>query len=276
MKLSRESTRNVLTKRKNKKPLIHCISQLINMGDLEDAIASYKGRMIAAHCVEEVFEITLGSDGLLLSLATLDNSKLIAMEKSLRAARKKNISILLEISGLNLSAYRRDTALSLLNRYCIDAIIGSNEEIKALINSQKRNNNSNNLDKGFSKECRDFSRINKVVLIVEDNDYYYVTDGFSEFYVKNRTAIFSKVSTIQTILSGMISVAVAVGDTREEKIQGIVTAVVSLCISEELVEEKINNGVDPVFMKNYLYDEISKIDEDKIDEKCKILYEFKR
>lgn len=272
MKLSKASTTNILNMQKTKTPLIHCITDLVTLNDLQQAIMCYGGRAIMSHGIEEVYEITSNSDALLIGIGTLDNNKILAMEKSLKAAKRKNISTVLDITGADISLYRRNLVLSLLNRYSIDILKGTDNEINAIVQAQKRHKYT---DSDLELDYRSFARKNKVVLVISEKKCY-ITDGYSEFIINNGNDKFNKITSIESMFSGMLAVAIAACESREEKIQGELIATLAFRICEELVTEANPEEKGVIFLKSYLLDEISKIDVDKIEEYGKIIYEFKR
>lgn len=272
MKLSRESTTNILNMQKTKNPLIHCITDSISLNDLQQAIMCYGGRALMSYGIEEVYEITSNSDALLIGIGTLDNSKILAMEKSLKAARKKNIPTVLDIKGANISLYRRNLVLSLLNRYSIDLVKGTNEEINSVVQAQKRYKFTDSDEK---TNYRTFARKNKVVLVVSEKKHY-ITDGYSEFIINNQNDNFNKITSIESIYSGMLAVAIAVCESREERIQGELIATLAFKICKDIVIEKRPEEKGVILLKNYLLEEISNIDVEKIENYGKVIYEFKR
>lgn len=273
MNLSKDSTSEVLTLLKNIKPRIHCISTSCDIGDLSQGILTYNGIPVIAHGIEEVSEITSKSNGLIISLATLDNSKILAMDKSLRAARKNNVSVVLDICEANLSSYRRDTALSLINRYNIDIIKGTSEEVKSLMIRGK--NKESRITSDFTKDdLRQFARQYKVLLVI-CGDNFYITDGYSEFNITNGKDEFTKLVNIQSILTGMLAVGVSVFKKREEKVQGALIAALTFAVAQDLAVDRAQIESQSIMLKNYLFDEISNMDEEKIINYGKLFYEFK-
>ena len=60
------------------------------------------------------------------------------MEKSIRVARRKGIPIVLDITGVNFSFFRKEIALRFINRYNINVVKGKLEEFKVLIQSDDK------------------------------------------------------------------------------------------------------------------------------------------
>ena len=85
--------------------------------DFAEAVRIFNGRSIMAYGIEEIHEITAASNSLVIGLETLDNGKVLAMERALRIAKKRKVPVLLDLTEVNISLYRKNTALSFLNRY---------------------------------------------------------------------------------------------------------------------------------------------------------------
>ncbi|MBU3108794.1 hydroxyethylthiazole kinase [Clostridium gasigenes] len=298
MKISIEALTEVLNLQKEKQPLIHCISSMVTMNDLAQGILSYNGKPIMAPGIDEVGEITASANALLINLGTLDSSRVEAMEKSIRIASKKNKPIVLDAIGVDISFFRREIALVFLTRYKIDVIKGNVSEIKALLEKKPKKNkehkeiieskeqNRNNENEEFVKntikddyeireQMREFSKKYKSILIATGNEDY-ITDGFSEFFINNGNNEFDRVVGVDSLLGGLISVGVAVARTNAEKVQAVLIAIMTMGVSKELAYEKMDKKQGLISLKNSLIDEISLINNKKLEAMGKISYIFKR
>ncbi|MBB6623989.1 hydroxyethylthiazole kinase [Clostridium gasigenes] len=298
MKISIEALTEVLNLQKEKQPLIHCISSMVTMNDLAQGILSYNGKPIMAPGIDEVGEITASANALLINLGTLDSSRVEAMEKSIRIASKKNKPIVLDAIGVDISFFRREIALVFLTRYKIDVIKGNVSEIKALLEKKPKKNkehkeiieskeqNINNENEEFVKntikddyeireQMREFSKKYKSILIATGNENY-ITDGFSEFFINNGNDEFDRVVGVDSLLGGLISVGVAVARTNAEKVQAVLIAIMTMGVSKELAYEKMDKKQGLISLKNSLIDEISLINNKKLEAMGKISYIFKR
>lgn len=300
MKISIKSLTEILSLQKEKKPIIHCISSIVTMNDLAKGILSYNGKSIMAPSIDEVGEIITKSDGLLINLGTLDDKRVVAMEKALRIATRKNKPVVLDAVGVDISFFRKEIALIFLTRYKIDAIKGNVSEIKSLLDKKtkkskdaketkegSRNNDivSDEVVKDYTikSDCeirermRAFSKIYKTILVVTGNfSESYVTDGFSEFFISNGNDEFEKVVGVNSILGGLIAVAASIARTNAEKVQAILIAIMTMGVSQELAYDKVGEVAGVMTLKNTLIDEISLIDNKKLWRMGKVVYVFKR
>lgn len=273
MKLSKKSIAGILEKEKKINPKIHYISDITKANDFAEVVRIFNGRSIMAYGIEEIHEITAESNSLVIGLETLDNGKILAMERALRIAKKREVPVLLDLSGVNLSLYRKNTALSFLNRYTIDLVKGTVEEVQALIRSQKRNRCKK---KNIKAEYRDFAIKNKVFLLVESEEYY-ITDGYSEFYIENNSENLNKKIEVGYVFTALLAIAIGSADNRKEEMAATLIAVMVFSIGCSLEINKINDYYKCGFLnlKELFLDEIKNIDEDMIYDLGKISYNFK-
>ncbi|MGL5354234.1 MAG: hydroxyethylthiazole kinase [Clostridium sp.] len=145
------------------------------------------------------------------------------------------------------------------------------------MNSEKLNSFVIKEDYDFRERMRLFSKRYKTILIVTgNNNENYITDGFSEFFISNGNEKFTKVVGVSSILAGLISVGIAVARTNAERVQAVLIAIMTMGVSQEIAYEKVGEYKGLMSLKNSLIDEISLIDNDKLQERGKIAYVFKR
>lgn len=279
MKLSKGLIAGILEKERKTNPKVHYISDITKANDFAEVVRIFNGRSIMAYGIEEIHEITAESNSLVIGLETLDNGKILAMERALRIAKKREVPVLLDLSGVNLSLYRKNTALSFLNRYTIDLVKGTVEEVQALIRSQKRNRCK---EKNIKAEYRDFAIKNKVFLLVESEEYY-ITDGYSEFYIKNKNKYFNDEEYIDNIYTGVLASSIGICNNKSEIIQSVLISTLSFYIAQEdsieLFKYQFEDDIDKNdinLVNEYLLEEISKINVDKIKSYGDVEYYFKR
>ena len=270
-----------LSLQKKKHPLIHCISNLVTVRDLAQGILCYNGNPMIANSTEESSEITSKCDCLLINLEDLNSSKADAIEKSLRVARGKGIPVVLDIMGIDFSFFRREVALRFMNRYNINVVKGKLEEFKALLDNDDKlkNKDLNNAkikeDIEIRVSLRNFSRRYNSILLVQTENYY-LTDGFSEFYVEGYPRKFSNILGSECILCGLISVGVAAASSNEQIFRAVLVAIMTIAVSEKIVVQKNLKPENKIWLKEYLLDEIANINSDKLNRLAKVDYSFVR
>lgn len=263
---------------KSKNPLIYCISNLIPLTELTKGILAYNGTPIISNRLEQIEEKDNANKCILLNTDSLDVEKLDIMEKYLRVAYKKGIPVVLDIMGINNSFFQKEVVLRFINRYNINVLKGNLQEFKTLFNEEyKEEVQSDEEDKtkkdiDFRIKLRDFSRRNDIIVVLEKN-YYYITDGFSEFYIDSKERTLDKVDIGRGILSGLIAVGIGASTGKEQKFKSVLVASMTMVISEYLVK---NQSLNNVSKNELLIDEIKKIDVEKLNKLSKIDYLFVR
>ncbi|GAA0083905.1 hypothetical protein UT300007_03440 [Clostridium sp. CTA-7] len=270
-----------LNLQQKKHPLIHCISNLVTARDLAQGILCYNGNPLISNSIEEASDITSECESLLINLEDLNSSKVDAIEKSLRVARRKRIPVVLDIMGISFSFFRREVALRFISRYNINVVKGKLEDFNVLFHSNDKLKNKNfdetklMEDIEIRVELRSFSRRYNTIVVVQSEDYY-LTDGFSEFHVDGYPDKFSNILGIQSILCGLISVGVAAASNNEQIFRAVLVAIMTIAVSEKIVIQKNLKPENKVWLKEYLLDEIENINADKLNRLAKVDYSFVR
>lgn len=269
---------------KNKNPLIYCISNLVTITDLTKGILAYNGIPVISNCLEQLDEKDFTDKCILLNTDNLDTEKLDMMEKYLRKAYKKRIPVVLDIMGINNSFFQKEVVLRFINRYNINVLKGNLQEFKTLFNEEYKEEIQSNEDVQISDEdkikkdldfrikLRDFSRRNDIIVVLEKN-YYYITDGFSEFYIDSKERASDKVDIDKGILAGLIAVGIGSSSSKEQRFKSVLLASMTMAISEGLVQSQPLNNISK---NELLIEEIRKINVEKLNKLSKIDYLFVR
>lgn len=268
-----------LNLQKIKKSLIHCINN--SSEKLKEGIINYNGNPLFTNLLKEYLELTSKANTLLIYFEDLNEDKIEAIEKSIRIARRKGIPVVLDILGANLSFPIREMALRFINRYNINVVTGKVEEFKVLVLNDKTLIEEKNInykireDNSFRIRLKRFSKNNNTILVIKSDDYY-LTDGFSEFFINRYINEKNKSLDIETMLSGLISVGVASASNNEERFISVLVAIMTMAVSEKKAEQKnLIYSEDISFMK-YLEDEIKNINANELIKLSKIDYLFTR
>ncbi len=266
-----------LSLQKIKQPLIHCINNSSEM--LKESIINYGGNPLFINSLDVNTICNDKSNSLLISLKDLNEDKIDNIERAIRVARRKRISIILDILGVNNSFPIKEIALRFINRYNINVVIGNIEEFKVLVLNDKDLNREENFiynlreNKALRISLRKFARIYSTIIVLKNYDYY-LSNGFSEFFI-NRD-IKDKEMDARDILSGLISVGVASASNTEESFISVLVAIMTMAVSEKKAEQKILNYDDNVNLKENLQDEIKNINAYELDKLSKVNYLFIR
>ena len=266
MRLSEESIKNVLDLLKKKLPLVYCSCGIERLSDLSRGIIYYNGKVKSK--LDKDNDEFKNINTLLIFLDEIRDKNIIDIEKKLIAINKKGV-VLLEAKGIDEIIYKRNLAFSLINRYNINILKGTKEEINSLIALEDNEKNKN-----FN--YRNFAKTNDCILIIKDKKYY-ITDGYSEFYIENNSENLNKKIEVGYVFTALLAIAIGGVDNRREEMAAILIAVMIFSLGCSLEANKINEYYKCGFfkLKELFLDEIKNIDEDIIYDLGKISYNFK-
>ncbi|ASW43438.1 hydroxyethylthiazole kinase [Clostridium isatidis] len=277
MNIGKRFIEESLELQKRKSPLIHCISNSLAIKDLLKGILCYCGIPLISNTIEDIEKLTYEADCLLINTDILTEQNVNEIERAIRVAFFRGIPIVLDISEVNLSFFRKETVLEFIGRYNIDVVKGTLEEFISLLGEEKSKllNSETKIKDNLNLriQLRSFSRKYNLVVVAEADDYY-ITDGFSEFYIEKQKSKIDEKTDSVVILSGLIAVGISSSYQKEQRIKGVLVAVMTITTAKKILEEKVIEE-DKLSIENILT-EIENIDAEKINKYSKISYLFVR
>ena len=128
-------TKDMLELRKKvrqKKPLIHCITNPISIHACANAVLALGARPIMAEHPKEVAQITATAGALMLNLGNITDVRMESMEISLRTAKENDIPVLLDLVGTACSDLRFRYAKHLMEIGGIAVLKGNTSELLSI------------------------------------------------------------------------------------------------------------------------------------------------
>ena len=117
---------------KNNKPLVHCLTNHITINDCANILLAAGAKPIMAEHPSEVGSITASADALAVNLGNISDLRMKSMLISGRIARKQNIPITIDLTGIAASPFRLDFAAKFIKEAAPQLIKGNISEIKTL------------------------------------------------------------------------------------------------------------------------------------------------
>lgn len=275
MRLSEESIKYILDLQKKMLPLIYCCCSCERLNTLSKAIIYYNGKV--GYKLDSNNNNLNQICTLLIFLDEIDIDNILDIEKKLIATNKKEV-VLLEVNGINSLIHKRNLVMSLINRYKINVIKGSKEEIDSLIKFQYDEKNS----KETTSKYRYFSKKNDSVIIIKGNNYY-ITDGYSEFQIRNINSNFLDKDYLENIYTAMIASSIGVCNNKCEIIQAILISTMAFYIAQKntlkLIQDEsfyFKKAENIELLNQEILNSIYKINVDNIKGYGDIDYCFKR
>lgn len=244
---------------KNKKPLIHCITNPISINQCANAILSVGARPIMAEHPKEVCEITFASDALMLNIGNITDARMESILLSTKTAKERNLPVLLDVVGIACSKLRREYTYNLLKNYTPSVIKGNYSEIKALYDKEYF---SSGVDAELSVDEDDITTTasklakNHKTVILATGKTDVVTDGMRTVLVHNGTSSLASVTGTGCMLGALCATFM----TYSNPMDATISACCYFGICGELSKTDSGNGS---FMVN-LIDRISTLKREEI------------
>lgn len=229
-------------------PLIHCITNPISINQCANVVLAVGGRPIMAEHPKEVAEITATADALMLNLGNITDVRMESMQIALRAAKEKEIPVILDAVGAACSGLRREYVHALLATAVPTVIKGNYSEINALYHANY-NASGVDADSSLSEFMVDYAAAELArkyhTVILASGKVDIVTDGTRLVHIKNGTPQLSSVTGTGCMLGALCAAYLSA----EPGMKAAVTACAVLGICGQLSETERGGGS---FMTNLM------------------------
>ncbi len=200
----KETFADLLEKVREKRPLIHNITNYVVMNFSANALLALGTSPVMAHAPEEVEEMASLAGALVLNIGTLSGPWVESMISAAKAANGLGIPVVLDPVGAGATRFRTAVAERILAETRVDLIRGNASEILAL---NKNRTTTKGVDSLHSVEEAQDAALNLarslslVVAVTGEKDF--VTDG-------RRTAVIANGHPLMSLVTGTGCVASAV------------------------------------------------------------------
>lgn len=133
---SNQAIAETLQRIRERKPLVHHITNMVVMNDTANITLAVGALPVMAHAPEEVEEMVGLASALVLNIGTLTEEQIEAMLLAGKRANERNIPIVLDPVGAGATRFRTQNALRLLSDLHISVLRGNAAEVGALIGIQ--------------------------------------------------------------------------------------------------------------------------------------------
>lgn len=272
--------RECLANVRERKPLIHNITNYVTINDVANALLACGGSPIMAEAAEEVEEITAGCDGLNMNIGMLNAGKAHAMELAGARAQKEGHVILLDPVGAGASAFRRNTVKHLMEKIEFTAIRGNISEIRALAemlgetNPDAERRRSRGVDavagEAVTEEnVKDMAEFVKKVagwtgsIIAVTGKLDLVADEKNCYIIRNGRPEMSRITGTGCQLSGMMTAFLAANP--KKPLKAAAAAVCCMGLAGEIAWEHMAAEEGNATYRNRIIDAISRMEGDVLE-----------
>jgi hydroxyethylthiazole kinase len=121
---------------RERKPLVHQITNFVVMNETANATLALGALPVMAHALQEVEEMASVASALVLNIGTLSDEWVEAMVVAGQAANRADVPVVLDPVGAGATAYRTEASKRLLAELRIAVVRGNSAEIATLAGRQ--------------------------------------------------------------------------------------------------------------------------------------------
>ncbi|WP_394873027.1 hydroxyethylthiazole kinase [Clostridium butyricum] len=265
----------LLNRLKNKKPLIHNITNYVTVNDCANILLAIGASPIMADDLKESADITSIASALVINIGTLNERTIESMIASGKKANELNIPVVLDPVGAGASSFRNETTKRILEEIKISVLRGNMSEIKFIAGLESETKGvdasesdlKSDSDEGIRVAKSLAKRFNCTVAITGVCDI--VSDGEKSVTIENGTKMLSNVTGTGCMTTALVGGYLGACETKEDLFIAAVSGIVSMGICGEIAEERAGSiGLGSFHMA--IIDAVSNLDEEDLIKRSKI------
>ncbi|WP_394884485.1 hydroxyethylthiazole kinase [Clostridium butyricum] len=265
----------LLNRLKNKKPLIHNITNYVTVNDCANILLAIGASPIMADDLKESADITSIASALVINIGTLNERTIESMIASGKKANELNIPVVLDPVGAGASSFRNETTKRILEEIKISVLRGNMSEIKFIAGLESETKGvdasesdlKSDSDEGIRVAKSLAKRFNCTVAITGVCDI--VSDGEKFVTIENGKKMLSNVTGTGCMTTALVGGYLGACETKEDLFIAAISGIVSMGICGEIAEERAGSiGLGSFHMA--IIDAVSNLDEEDLLKRSKI------
>jgi hydroxyethylthiazole kinase len=251
---------------RERKPLIHQITNYVVMNETANATLALGALPVMAHAREEVEEMVALAGALVINIGTLSPHWVEAMVAAGRAANEHEVPVVLDPVGVGATRYRTDTARRILDEVDVTVLRGNQGEVATLLGVAAEVRGVESI--GAVAEPAGLARaaaesLGLVASVTGAVDH--VSDGKRVLAVANGHELLASVSGTGCMSSAITGCFLAA--KREEPLEAAAEALAAFGVAGE---DAATEAKGPGSFHVGLYDGLAGLDPDMLDSRAKI------
>ena len=249
-----------LRKLRERKPLIHQITNYVVMNETANATLALGALPVMAHAREEVEEMVGFAGALVLNIGTLSPAWVDAMLAAGRAANERGVPVVLDPVGVGATRYRTETAQRILDEVAVAVLRGNAGEVATLVGvaAEMRGVESMGAGAEAAELAREAGRALGVVASVT-GPVDHVSDGERVVAIANGDPMLASITGTGCMSSAITGCFLAVADS---SFDGAVEALVAFGVAGE---DAAVGAKGPGSFHVNLYDALAALDPATLD-----------
>lgn len=260
-----EKIMEALEKVRDKRPLVHHITNFVAMNDCANITLHIGGSPVMAYAPEEVEEMVSLAHSLVLNTGTLTSDKVNSMILAGRQANRQEIPVLFDPVGVGATAMRSDAAKRILHEVNVSIIKGNAGEISVLagVDATVRGVESAGTSGNFLKTTLKLAqKFNCTVIMTGKTDW--VSDGVRSYSVHNGHSIMGSLTGTGCMAGSLVAAFAGVLD---DPVLAALSGLVCFGVAAELAAAREQR---PASFKRALFDEVYALDKEKIQRLARV------
>jgi len=223
---------DLLKKVRERNPLVHNITNVVVTNFTANGLLALGASPVMAYAKEEVADMAKIAGALVLNIGTLDETVVHSMKLAGSSANAHGVPVVLDPVGAGATAYRTETAQTLMSSLRIGILRGNAAEVANVVG---RESNIKGVDAGTGSgdpaELARYAaeRLQTVAAITGKDDI--VSDSRTTYVVRNGHPILTKVTGTGCLLSSAIGAFAAV---ETDLVKAAVATLVTYGVAAEL------------------------------------------
>lgn len=232
------SVADILTKIKEKRPIVHHITNFVTMNDCANAVLALGGSPIMAYAPNEVEEITAIASALVLNAGAPDVNRMEAMMMAGKLANTQHIPIVLDPVGVGVSSFRREFIQELIDQVEISVIKGNMAEIRCLAGCKtavRGGIDSLTTEDDDPQVVAELAR-RKGCIVAASGKKDILSDGERIFYIHNGHEMLSCVTGTGCMTTSVMGTFIGAGGSI---LQGVIGGFLTMGIAGEIAHQNL-------------------------------------
>jgi hydroxyethylthiazole kinase len=251
---------------RERKPLIHQITNYVVMNETANATLALGALPVMAHAAEEVEEMVALAGALVLNIGTLSPDWVEAMLVAGKAANANGVPVVLDPVGAGATRYRTETAKRILDQVDVAVLRGNAGEVATLVGVQAEVRGVESVDAGADATdlARAAARTLGVVASVT-GPVDHVSDGERVLAVANGHPLLASITGTGCMSTAVTGCFLAVA--AERPLEAAAEALVAFGLAGEAAAREAKG---PGTFHAGLYDALAGLDPDAIDGEARV------
>jgi hydroxyethylthiazole kinase len=255
-----------LRKLRDRKPLIHQITNYVVMNETANATLAIGALPVMAHAPEEVEEMVGLASALVLNIGTLSEHWIEAMLLAGRAATERGIPVVLDPVGAGATAYRTETARRILEEVGVTVLRGNAGEAATLVGADAEVRGVESISSGIEPAELALQAGRQLGLVASvTGPVDHVSDGELTLAVANGHPLLAAVTGTGCISSALTGCFLAAKP--DQPLEAAAEALAALGVAAEAAAA---GAEGPGTFHARLYDALAALDPDTLDSRAHI------